>query len=165
MAKKIFNVQSHPIAIASSFSPAPASVPKAACPPFAQKTVCGPAIASRMSARPTHGSAIRRVYGRSTRRAATRARKPSPTPAHIALAELEARLAGRYFLCTQNVDDLHERAGSRNLVHMHGELAKARCETRVRQTARCRHHRLRQPRRGRPLRLRWTPAPAHRFLR
>ncbi len=51
-----------------------------------------------------------------------------PNPAHIALAELETNLLGRYFLCTQNVDDLHERAGSRNLVHMHGELAKARCE-------------------------------------
>jgi NAD-dependent deacetylase len=54
--------------------------------------------------------------------------KAKPNPAHIALAELEAQLPGRYFLCTQNVDDLHERAGSRNLVHMHGELAKARCE-------------------------------------
>ena len=54
--------------------------------------------------------------------------KANPNPAHIALAELEAQLAGRYFLCTQNVDDLHERAGSRNLVHMHGELAKSRCE-------------------------------------
>ncbi|MGA2341081.1 MAG: NAD-dependent deacylase [Terracidiphilus sp.] len=54
--------------------------------------------------------------------------KANPNPAHIALAELEAQLPGRYFLCTQNVDDLHERAGSKNLVHMHGELAKARCE-------------------------------------
>ncbi len=58
--------------------------------------------------------------------------KASPNPAHIALAELEAQLesreGGRYFLCTQNVDDLHERAGSKNLVHMHGELAKSRCE-------------------------------------
>ena len=51
-----------------------------------------------------------------------------PNPAHLALAELEAQLNGRYFLCTQNVDDLHERAGSKNLVHMHGELAKSRCE-------------------------------------
>ena len=51
-----------------------------------------------------------------------------PNPAHVALAELEAQLPGRFFLCTQNVDDLHERAGSRNLIHMHGELAKARCE-------------------------------------
>ncbi len=54
--------------------------------------------------------------------------KASPNPAHIALAELEAQIPGRYFLCTQNVDDLHERAGSKNLVHMHGELSKSRCE-------------------------------------
>jgi NAD-dependent deacetylase len=54
--------------------------------------------------------------------------KAKPNPAHVALAELEARITGRFFLCTQNVDDLHERAGSINLIHMHGELAKARCE-------------------------------------
>ena len=54
--------------------------------------------------------------------------KAEPNPAHIALAELEARLGERFFLCTQNVDDLHERAGSARMVHMHGELAKARCE-------------------------------------
>lgn len=51
-----------------------------------------------------------------------------PNPAHLALAELESKLGDRFFLCTQNVDDLHERAGSRRLVHMHGELAKSRCE-------------------------------------
>jgi NAD-dependent deacetylase len=50
-----------------------------------------------------------------------------PNPAHIVLAELEQRLGDRFFLCTQNVDDLHERAGSKRLLHMHGELAKARC--------------------------------------
>ncbi len=54
--------------------------------------------------------------------------RAKPNPAHVALAELEAQLPGRFFLCTQNVDDLHERAGSVNLVHMHGELAKSRCE-------------------------------------
>jgi NAD-dependent deacetylase len=54
--------------------------------------------------------------------------KAFPNPAHVALAELEERLDGRFFLCTQNVDDLHERAGSLRMVHMHGELAKARCE-------------------------------------
>jgi NAD-dependent deacetylase len=53
--------------------------------------------------------------------------KAAPNPAHIALAELEAKMGDRFFLCTQNVDDLHERAGSKRLVHMHGELAKARC--------------------------------------
>lgn len=62
----------------------------------------------------------------SARRAA--AQKANPNSAHSALAELEAQLPGRFFLCTQNVDDLHERAGSVNLLHMHGELAKSRCE-------------------------------------
>jgi NAD-dependent protein deacetylase/lipoamidase len=53
--------------------------------------------------------------------------KAEPNAAHVALAELEVRLGERYFLCTQNVDDLHERAGSRRLLHMHGELGKSRC--------------------------------------
>jgi NAD-dependent deacetylase len=53
-----------------------------------------------------------------------------PNEAHRALARLETALArrgGRLFLCTQNIDDLHERAGSRRVTHMHGELLKARC--------------------------------------
>jgi NAD-dependent deacetylase len=54
--------------------------------------------------------------------------KAKPNPAHVALAELEAKLGDRYFLCTQNVDDLHERAGSERLLHMHGEVARSRCE-------------------------------------
>ena len=54
--------------------------------------------------------------------------KAEPNLAHVALAELETKLGDRFFLCTQNVDDLHERAGSIHLVHMHGELAKSRCE-------------------------------------
>lgn len=62
----------------------------------------------------------------SGRRAA--GNKAEPNPAHTALAELESRLGDRFFLCTQNVDDLHERAGSRRLIHMHGELTKAHCE-------------------------------------
>jgi NAD-dependent deacetylase len=62
----------------------------------------------------------------SARRAS--AHRASPNPGHFALAELESRLQGRFFLCTQNVDDLHERAGSANLLHMHGELARSRCE-------------------------------------
>jgi NAD-dependent deacetylase len=53
-----------------------------------------------------------------------------PNEAHRALARLEVGLTGRggrLFLCTQNIDDLHERAGSRHVTHMHGELLKARC--------------------------------------
>ena len=54
----------------------------------------------------------------------------APNAAHAALARLEAGLAdrgGQLFLCTQNVDDLHERAGSARVVHMHGEVLRARC--------------------------------------
>ena len=50
-----------------------------------------------------------------------------PNAAHLALAELERRWPGETFVVTQNIDDLHERAGTRNLIHMHGELLKARC--------------------------------------
>ena len=52
-----------------------------------------------------------------------------PNPAHIVLARLEQNLLERFFLCTQNVDSLHEQAGSRNVAHMHGELFKSRCDT------------------------------------
>lgn len=50
-----------------------------------------------------------------------------PNSAHFSLAKLEAQWPGPFLLITQNVDNLHERAGSRNLIHMHGELLKARC--------------------------------------
>jgi NAD-dependent deacetylase len=56
------------------------------------------------------------------------ARGVEPNPAHRALAALENQLGDRFFLCTQNVDDLHERAGSSRMVHMHGELFASRCE-------------------------------------
>jgi NAD-dependent deacetylase len=51
-----------------------------------------------------------------------------PNAAHRALGELGRQLGDRLFLCTQNVDDLHERGGSTQLLHMHGELGKTRCE-------------------------------------
>ncbi len=50
-----------------------------------------------------------------------------PNPAHIALAQFQQRFGGKFTLVTQNVDDLHERGGSSGVVHMHGELLKARC--------------------------------------
>jgi len=50
-----------------------------------------------------------------------------PNAAHIALARLEQALEDRFLLVTQNVDDLHERAGSARIIHMHGELLKLRC--------------------------------------
>lgn len=51
-----------------------------------------------------------------------------PNAAHHALARLEDEFSGELLLVTQNIDDLHERAGSRSLIHMHGELLKVRCE-------------------------------------
>ena len=69
-----------------------------------------------------------RVHGfYNARRAGLRDAAVAPNAAHLALAELERRWPGGVLLVTQNVDDLHDRAGSRNLVHMHGELLKARC--------------------------------------
>lgn len=50
-----------------------------------------------------------------------------PNAAHAALARLDAEWPGELLLVTQNVDDLHERAGSRRLIHMHGELKSALC--------------------------------------
>ena len=51
-----------------------------------------------------------------------------PNAAHLALARLERDWPGETLLVTQNIDNLHERAGSKILIHMHGELLKARCE-------------------------------------
>lgn len=52
----------------------------------------------------------------------------APNAAHLALAQLEAALGDRFLLVTQNIDNLHERAGSRRVIHMHGELLKVRCD-------------------------------------
>jgi NAD-dependent deacetylase len=50
-----------------------------------------------------------------------------PNAAHVALARLEQHWPGEVLVVTQNIDDLHERAGTRHLIHMHGELLRARC--------------------------------------
>jgi NAD-dependent deacetylase len=50
-----------------------------------------------------------------------------PNAAHRALARLDAEWPGELLIVTQNVDDLHERAGANRLLHMHGELAKGWC--------------------------------------
>jgi NAD-dependent deacetylase len=66
---------------------------------------------------------VHRFY--NLRRAALATVKPNA--AHEALVRLERAWPGEFLLVTQNVDDLHDRAGSRRLFHMHGELLKARC--------------------------------------
>jgi NAD-dependent deacetylase len=50
-----------------------------------------------------------------------------PNPAHHAVAELERRWPGRFLLVTQNIDTLHEDAGSKQLVKVHGSSAQVRC--------------------------------------
>ena len=67
---------------------------------------------------------VQRFYD-ARRRAVREAR---PNAAHRALARLEAALEDDLLVVTQNVDDLHERAGSQRVVHMHGELRRARCQ-------------------------------------
>lgn len=52
----------------------------------------------------------------------------TPNPAHEALARLDREWDGGLLIVTQNVDDLHERAGAERLIHIHGELLSALCE-------------------------------------
>jgi NAD-dependent deacetylase len=50
-----------------------------------------------------------------------------PNPAHAALARLDAAWSGELLIVTQNIDDLHERAGAGRVLHMHGEVLSAWC--------------------------------------
>ncbi len=70
------------------------------------------------------------------RRAAIQTKEPNA--AHVALARLDAEWSGGLLIVTQNVDDLHEKAGARHVLHMHGEHLNAwctACDTRSRWTA------------------------------
>jgi len=68
---------------------------------------------------------VQRFYNQ--RRQYLQSEKVQPNAAHHALGRLEREWPGEVLLVTQNIDDLHERGGSRNLIHLHGELLKARC--------------------------------------
>jgi len=70
-----------------------------------------------------HPSVVHRFY--DTRRAAIAG--VDPNPAHFALARLEEHLGDDLLVVTQNIDDLHERAGSTRVLHMHGQLRSALC--------------------------------------
>jgi len=61
-----------------------------------------------------------------------------PNDAHRALGKLEQCLDGKVTVITQNIDNLHERGGSKNIIHMHGELLKARCSE-SNQVVECNH--------------------------
>ena len=71
-------------------------------------------------------SLVHKFY--NARRSVLFSEEVKPNAAHIALALLEREWKGKFLLVTQNIDNLHERAGSKNVIHMHGELLKLRCE-------------------------------------
>lgn len=52
--------------------------------------------------------------------------KAQPNPAHLAIAKMQ-QLVGNFCLITQNVDNLHEQAGSTNVLHLHGSMFEPRC--------------------------------------
>jgi len=68
---------------------------------------------------------VQRFYNQ--RRRALQSSEIQPNAAHKALAELEQVLGDNFLLVTQNIDNLHERAGNSRVLHMHGELLKVRC--------------------------------------
>lgn len=71
-----------------------------------------------------HPELVQRFY--NLRRAALKA--VAPNAAHQALTRLQQEYTGRVTLVTQNIDDLHERAGASEVIHMHGELRRVRCD-------------------------------------
>ncbi|KAF6667315.1 NAD-dependent protein deacylase [Pantoea sp. EKM101V] len=70
---------------------------------------------------------VQRFY--NARRQQLQQAEIQPNAAHLALAELEQVLGDNFLLVTQNIDNLHERAGNSRVLHMHGELLKVRCVT------------------------------------
>lgn len=69
---------------------------------------------------------VQRFYNERRQQLQSEAIKPNA--AHKALAKLANEFAGELTLVTQNIDNLHERAGSKEVLHMHGELLKMRCD-------------------------------------
>ena len=69
---------------------------------------------------------VQRFY--NLRRAQLKDPQVQPNAAHLALAKLEEIWEGHFLLVTQNVDNLHRRAGSKNLLHMHGRLDRIFCQ-------------------------------------
>lgn len=70
---------------------------------------------------------VHRFY--NLRRAQLKEDSLKPNAAHLALADLEQKWRGRFLLVTQNVDDLHQRAGSREILAMHGQLRRVFCQS------------------------------------
>ncbi len=95
---------------------------------FALKMVSGRITALRTLQHPKGLLAIPILFNRSIINVEkTTRRRYQANAAHIALGRLEEQLEGKVTIITQNIDNLHERGGSANIIHMHGELLKARC--------------------------------------
>ena len=75
-----------------------------------------------------HRDPVRVLEFYNMRRASMTGGNIRPNAAHEALAKLEHEFGGDVLVVTQNIDDLHEKAGSENLLHMHGEMLKVRCD-------------------------------------
>lgn len=73
----------------------------------------------------TNPDLVYRFYNQ--RRAQLLSPEVKPNQAHLSLVNLEEALGDNFVLVTQNVDDLHQRAGSQNVLHMHGALLSAKC--------------------------------------
>lgn len=73
----------------------------------------------------TNPERVYRFYNQ--RRQQLQSQQVRPNKAHFALAQLEKKLGNNLLVVTQNVDNLHEQAGSQNVLHMHGELLSAKC--------------------------------------
>jgi len=95
--------------------------------PSGDQEGCGTAIESTRSRHPKPGTPILSWCGAFIRCAAATHWLVEPNTAHVALAKVEQALGDRFYLCTQNVDDLHERGGSLRVHHMHGTLFASRC--------------------------------------
>ncbi len=102
----------------------PASQLKAACPPFGIAAACGKSIPFTKWPPPKPGKKSPASSWTFTTNACFQLAQVQPNAAHTLLKELEDFFT--VIILTQNVDDLHERAGSSYILHLHGELTKAR---------------------------------------
>ena len=110
----------------ASCSRAPASPPSPGFRTSGRREESGSGTTRPRSRTSTHFAATRRACGSSTRCGSLRSARAEPNDGHRALAELEER-GWIGTIVTQNVDGLHQRAGSREVVEVHGSLREAEC--------------------------------------
>ena len=132
----------------SRFSPEPASRRRAGCRPFGAAGDCGGSSGPRTSRHPRRSAGIPSSSGSGTRGVASWSRHASPIPRTTSSRDGRSEFE-RCTVITQNVDDLHVRAGTSNLIRVHGSLWELSCWRGVRRvrrgaTSRCRCTRCRR---------------------